>query len=135
MSYAATHRQHHVRVPWATVVAVAVAVALCTTAIVLVDRYAAQTATTPRPAAEAAPVAASIGAGAAPLPENLATRRHLIAAAKAGLATREPFAYPRNHVRSATAGVFTTPAAALRHRDPGGAPEDPRPFNHFPGEP
>ena len=132
MSYAATHKHHRVHVPWTTVIALAVAVVACATVLVLVNQPATQTSTGQ---AEVAPVAVTFDAAAVPLPENQAARRHLAAKVQAQAVQTEQFTYPRNHVMGATAGTFAASASAPPRLAAETAPNDPHPFNHFPGEP
>ncbi len=133
MSYAATHRHHHIHVPWMTVVAVAVAVAVAAGVLVLVNQPGTQS--TPMPAPEAIPAAISADAAAVPVPESPALRRQLATELSTRVAQEEQFAYPRNHVIGATldgAAAGAIPAGGLAIEV---APNDPHPFNHFPGEP
>ena len=132
MSYAATHRHHHIHVPWMTIIAVAVAIAVAATVLILVNQPATETVTGP---AEVAPIAVSVDAAAVPAPESPALRRHLAAELDARVAQSEQFTYPRNHVIGATLDAAGTPVTAGGGLAIEAAPNDPHPFNHFPGEP
>lgn len=131
MSYTATHTHHHIHVPWTTIAIVAVAIAVATAVLILVNQPGTQTATEP---VEVAPVAVSVGAAAVPAPESPALRRQLAEEVATPMLELGAFAYPRNHVIGTTlsplgAGVVTGRVSSQA------APNDPHPFNHFPGEP
>lgn len=131
MSYAATQKQHHIHVPWMTVIVVAVAVAVAAAILILVNQPGTQTATAP---VEVAPATVAVEAAAVPAPENLAFRRHLAQEVATRVAQEDQFAYPRNHV----IGTALAPMSAVvlsGHLAGQAAPNDPHPLNHFPSEP
>jgi hypothetical protein len=128
MSQIAVTHHRHLHIPWLTIIAVAVAVAAAATVLVLVN----QPATTSVESAQVVPVPAA-EAAAVPLPESPALR-HRLAAELAAVAQSEPFAYPRNHVIGVTLSPATNGVVGA-HLATGVAPNDPHPFNHFPGEP
>lgn len=131
MSYAATHRQHHIHVPWMTLVAVAVAVAAVAAVLVLVNRPDTRTAAGP---AEIAP-AVAVGAAAVPAPESPALRRLLAEEVATPLVQTKGSAYPRNHVIGTTLAPLGATAAVPGRTAALAAPNDPHPLNHFPSEP
>jgi hypothetical protein len=134
MSYAATHKQHHVHIPWMPIIAVAVAVAAAAAVLILVNQPSTQTTTAQ---SEVAPLAVSADAAAVPAPESPALRRQIATELNTRVAQSEQFSYPRNHVVGATAGTFAgvSPVVAGGHLASQVAPNDPHPFNHFPGQP
>lgn len=130
MSYAATHGQHHIHVPWMTLAAIVLAVAAAAAVIIFVERPDTRTTAGP---AEVAP-AVAVEAAAVPAPESPALRRLLAEEVATPLVQTERFAYPRNHVIGTTLAlgsmaVVPGRAAALA------APNDPHPQNHFASEP
>jgi len=129
MSYTATHTHRHIHVPWMTVIAVAIAVAVAAAVLILVNQPGTQTTTT-----SVAPAAISIEAAAVPVPESPALRRQLAEEVASPVTAAEPFAYPRNHVAGTTLAPFSTAVLTGRVATQA-APNDPHPFNHFPGEP
>lgn len=149
MSYAVTHRQHHhIHVPWQTIAVIAVAVAVATAVLVLVNLPATTVIGNTKgaahhsgrvhqvvPTTSVAVVPVSAEAAVVALPETPALRHRLAATISARVAQNEQSAYQRNHVVGATAGTFAAPAAALWDSAAVTAPDDPHPFNHFPGAP
>jgi len=130
MSYAATQKQHHIRVPWTAIITLAVVVATGTVLIAL-NQPGTQTATAP---AEVAPFSIAVDAAAVPVPENPALRRQLAEEVAAQVPQAEQFAYPRNHVAGTTLAPHGTPVMG-GHAAVQATPNDPHPFNHFPSEP
>ena len=129
MSYAATQKQHHIHVPWMTVVAVGLAVVAAAAVLILVNRPDDPDRDRAGPGRAQATVA--VAAVPSPRPWPSAS---ISPGGRDAVSQAEQFAYPRNHVIGATLAPMSA-AVLVGSREPQAAPNDPHPLNHFPAEP
>lgn len=131
MSTTIAHRQH-VHVPLTPIIAVLATAVVAAAVLVLIN----QPTTTSTSTETQAGVATAAQAAVVPMPESPALRQQVAAGTAQVGNGSEPFAYPLNHVQGTTmdpASSYELAPPAPTYLPDGVA--DPRPLNHFAGQP